>query len=56
MNGEQYIPQTMIDAAAYFADEDAAHAFMVNLRWPNGVQCLHCNCPSVGYISTRRKF
>src|SRR5688572_4038942 len=49
-------PKTLIDAVTYFADEDTAHAFMCKLRWPDGPTCPHCNCPSVGYISTRRKF
>ena len=49
-------PTTLREAIAYFADADRAHAFVVKLRFPNGVACPRQGCGSanVGYISTRR--
>src|SRR3954454_16258400 len=39
-----YVPQTLQDAIAYFADEEVAHAFAVTMRWPDGVFCPYCQC------------
>ena len=32
----------------YFADEDRAHDFFVNMRWPDGVRCAHCGSEFIG--------
>lgn len=50
----EQMPPTLMAAAKYFGDEDKAHAFVVNLRWPNGVCCPRCGSVRVQYISTRR--
>jgi transposase-like protein len=49
-------PTTLLEAIRYFADQERAHAFVVKLRFPNGVACPRQGCGSanVGYISTRR--
>jgi transposase-like protein len=49
-------PRTLREAIIYFADVDRAHAFVVGLRFPNGVACPRMGCGSadVGYIQTRR--
>ena len=39
-------PETLLEAIQYFADEDAALAFVANLRWPSGEQA----CPKCGSI------
>jgi hypothetical protein len=49
-------PETLSEAIRYFADPDVALAFVVQLRWPNGVRCVHCNAERVSYLSTRRIF
>lgn len=49
-------PTTLVEAIRHFANPDVAHAFVVKLRFPNGVACPRKGCGSadVGYISTRR--
>jgi transposase-like protein len=51
--GKQY-PTTLQDAIKFFADPDNALKFMVSLRWPDGVQCPHCDHREVSFLSTRR--
>jgi transposase-like protein len=51
---EPYVPQTMRDAIAYFADKEVAHAFAVAMRWPDGIFCPFCQCCDYSYISTRK--
>lgn len=47
-------PKTLLEAIRYFADPDACLAFMVILRWPNGVACPTCGSIEVSFIATRR--
>jgi transposase-like protein len=49
-------PQTLKEAITYFADLDRAHAYIVGLRWPNGVACPRMGCGSadVRFIASRR--
>jgi transposase-like protein len=47
-------PRTLMEAVRYFSDPDVALKHMVELRWPNGVQCPTCDRTDVRYISTRR--
>ena len=35
-------PETLLGAITYFADPDRALAYMVGLRWPDGVTCPTC--------------
>lgn len=44
MNTELELPETLTAAVAYFADPDRALAFMIALRWPDGV--VRCDCGS----------
>jgi transposase-like protein len=46
-------PETLMEAIKTFADPNVALAFMVNLRWPNGVCCPRCGSVRVRFISTR---
>ncbi|MGA3171432.1 MAG: IS1595 family transposase [Chthoniobacteraceae bacterium] len=46
MNNE--MPESLLEAVAYFADEDRAHDFFVKMRWPEGVRCAHCGSENVG--------
>src|SRR6185369_8937926 len=48
------VPRTLLEAVQYFADPDTSLAFMVALRWPNGVACPTCGRTDVRFISTRR--
>ena len=47
-------PRTLQQAILYFADADNCLDFMVERRWPNGVECPTCGRKDVRFISTRR--
>lgn len=47
-------PKTLSDAIRYFADADRALAFVVQLRWPSGVTCPHCNADTPSFLRSRR--
>jgi transposase-like protein len=47
-------PKTLQQAMVYFADVDNGFKFMVECRWPNGVECPACGRDDVRFISTRR--
>ncbi len=46
-------PKTLQQAIFYFANPDNCLNFMVERRWPNGVQCPTCGAAEVRFISTR---
>jgi len=48
------LPNTLLEAVEYFGDEEVAHNFAVQLRWPDGVACPTCGHKELSYISTRR--
>jgi transposase-like protein len=54
MEHEAKFPKTLIEAIKYFSDPDTCTTFMAQLRWPEGVTCLHCEGKAVSYLSTRR--
>lgn len=49
-------PETLVEAVRFFADEDVALRFMVDLRWGgmDKVHCPRCGSARVRFISTRR--
>jgi transposase-like protein len=47
-------PKTLQEAIRYFTDPDTCLAFMVEIRWPNGVICPTCQSQEVRFIPTRR--
>jgi transposase-like protein len=47
-------PRTLQQAVLYFADADNCLKFMVERRWPRGVECPTCGRKDVRFISTRR--
>ncbi len=47
-------PQTLQDAIRYFSDPDTCLAFMVSIRWPDGVSCPTCGSKEVAFLKTRR--
>lgn len=48
-------PETLLEAIKYFANPDVSLAFMVSMRWPDGVvKCPICDCDRVGFLATRR--
>jgi len=48
------MPQSLVEAARCFADQEVTLAFLVNVRWPAGVVCPHCGHKQVRFIRTRR--
>ncbi len=45
------LPQTKVEAIRYFGDEAKAHAFLVGMRWPDGVRCPRCESVHVSNMS-----
>ena len=39
-----------------FSSENECHAYLEELRWPNGIACIKCGSMSVSRISTRDQF
>lgn len=54
--GTDYVPDTLLDALAYFNDEERCHAFLVQMRWADGIVCPRCQSNIHSYISTRRRW
>ena len=46
---------TLVEAVQKFADEEAAHQWFVDRRWPNGVICPDCESVNVKMRNTKRK-
>lgn len=53
-NKQTNFPNTLQQAILYFADPENASNFLMQLRWPNGVECPNCDAREVSYLSTRR--
>jgi len=47
-------PETLLGAVRYFGHADVALAFLVGLRWPNGVICPHCSGTRHSFLRSRR--
>src|SRR5260370_38511182 len=47
-------PRTLQQAVLHFADADNCLKFMVERRWPHGVECPTCGSKDIHFISTRR--
>jgi transposase-like protein len=50
------IPKTLQGAIIYFANPDRALAFMVQMRWPDGVICPYCGGREVTFLSNQRRW
>jgi len=48
------MPQTLMEAVAFFSAGNNAHDFMVELRWADGVKCPRCGSDKVCAIPTRK--
>ena len=50
-------PETLQAAIEFFSDPDRCHAYMVQMRWPDGVvTCPTCNKPDPRYLAKQRRF
>jgi len=54
MDTETRMPETLLEAVKFFADQDVSLAFVAKLRWPNGVTCPRCAAGDPSFLSTRR--
>jgi transposase-like protein len=54
MDTETRLPETLLEAVKFFADQDVSLAFVAKLRWPNGVTCPRCAAGDPSFLSTRR--
>lgn len=49
------LPESLVQAITYFADEDRAFEFVKSLRWDDGTPaCPRCGSLDLSFISTRR--
>lgn len=46
-------PESLSEAISFFADKDRAFAFVVQLRWPNGVHCPACDADKPSFLRSR---
>src|SRR6266568_3500536 len=54
MKNKSEFPKTLQQAILYFSDADNCTNFLMQMRWPNGVECPACDSREVSYLSTRR--
>lgn len=54
MKNKGEFPKTLQQAIIYFANPENASNFLMQMRWPNGVECPNCDGTEVSYLSTRR--
>ena len=54
MATETRTPDTLLGAITYFAHVNVATMFVAALRWPNGVECPHCESRECPYVASRR--
>jgi transposase-like protein len=47
---------TLPELVERFASEDDCHAFLAELRWPQGVRCPACQSESTSYLKKRRQY
>jgi len=57
MDAKQKQPKTLQEAVLHFSNPDNVLAYMIRLRWPNGVvTCPTCGRTDVGFLKNQRKF
>src|SRR5579862_2153596 len=50
-------PTTLQEAIEFFSDADRCQAYMVQMRWPDGVVlCPTCNKPGARYLANQRRW
>jgi transposase-like protein len=54
MDTTERLPETLTEAIRFFTDPDVCLAFVVNLRWHNGIVCPRCGSGEHSFLSTRR--
>jgi transposase-like protein len=46
----QDLPATQLEAIRYFSSDERCHDFLVSMRWPEAVRCVHCTSANVGKL------
>lgn len=46
----------LIKLVEQFSNEDACHAYLEELRWPDGVKCLRCESPKIARLAKRKQY
>ena len=49
-------PQTLQEALTSFSEEATCMAYLVNMRWPEGVTCPTCGSDKVYYLAKQRRW
>ena len=50
-------PETLQEAIEFFSDPGRCHAYMIQMRWPDGiVTCPICNKPNPRFLAKQRRF
>jgi transposase-like protein len=49
-------PKTLQEAIRYYSDPDVCQQTLVELRWPDGVECPTCGSKSVAYLASQRRW
>lgn len=50
-------PQSLLEATRLFSDKDAAHAYLRDLRWPDGfVPCPACGCTENWFLAKQLRW
>lgn len=50
-------PKTLLQAVKYYADADRSLAFVINMRWPDGVViCPTCKSTAVYFLANQRRW
>lgn len=50
------VPQTLLEAIAYFSDEQVCIDAVAEMRWPNGPICPECSATAPYYIKTAKRW
>ena len=52
---DNVFPRNLIEFTQEFSTEEACYQYMLNLRWPEGFVCPHCES-KLGWITARGTF
>jgi transposase-like protein len=47
-------PKSLLEAIRYFQDPAVCVEFMAQIRWPNGIECPHCQSKRHSFLRSRR--
>lgn len=53
---ERHEPTSLQEAIVYFADPDNCREYVVERRWPNGVECPTCGCKDVIFLAKQNRW